>query len=137
MDLIDIMRRTHTWVRLTGIAMFVSAVLALFAVIDSVTGGSYLSVKEPSAEELLMSASLGVANVVFEVILGYALIVYASRISAFLVTTQPDEMEKALNANRQFWKAAGIYAIVMIAAFVAMMIFMAMVTYNAIQATAH
>lgn len=136
-SVVEVMRRSRLWVQLTGLSLFASAAMALFAVVDALTGGEYLSFKQPSTEELIMSVSMAVANLVFEVILGYALIVYASRINAYLVSAQSEELERALNASRQFWKTAGIYAIVMIVAMVVMMIFMAMMTYNALQGVAH
>lgn len=125
----SVMRSTKTWVTLTGWLIFISAFGSLLAVIDALTGSGYFTMPDTSEEELMMSAVMGIINIIFEVILGYCLIVYASRIGNYLQTGQSSELERALNSHRQFWLSAGIYAIVMMIAMVVMMVVMSVLMF--------
>ncbi|MBI3562565.1 MAG: hypothetical protein HY080_12710 [Gammaproteobacteria bacterium] len=134
-DISTVLRSTRAWVRFAGTLFFASAVLSLFSTIDAVMDQHLLTLPQTSEQELHMTAALGVVNVIFESLLGYCLFVYASRVGLYLHSGQPSELESALNVNRQYWKTAGIYAVVFIAVMLLMMVYVVMAMLASSQGT--
>ena len=101
---------TRPWVLLMAVLWFAIAALgavgSLVMLIVSAVGLSFAGV----LVSLVMLASYG--------LLGwpaYHLLVYAQRIAAYVASSGTAELERALEAQRSFWRAAGLMALAAIA----------------------
>jgi hypothetical protein len=114
---LEALRATKPWARFMGVLGVVGTVLMiLFALLLSVMSqGPFRGMPVPLRVILpvayLLMGALQIPPVIF-------LNRYASRIGVLLESHAPDDLAKALDAQKSFWKYLGIFALVMICLYV-------------------
>jgi hypothetical protein len=103
---IQILQRTQPWVRLASFAGFLLAALMAFLAIDGIQGG-LVSHRFETAPFLLLELVFSFVFLVPSLYLNK----YANRISVFVAQGHNVQLEAALEAQRKFWKFAGLFAL--------------------------
>jgi hypothetical protein len=108
---------TQGWVRLVGILLFIGAAFAGLAAVLMFFGGAMGSHFWGRAGGGAIAA-LGVPYILMAVLYGFMgnfLVNYASAIARLVKSGLNTDLERALEAQRKFWKLAGILVLVMLA----------------------
>jgi hypothetical protein len=107
-QVVDMLSRTKGWVRFLGVLGFIATAFILLAsVAIFATGGA--------GEFGEMGAAIGAGYLVMGVVYFYAsfkLNQYASKIGAFVLQPTSATLSTALDAQRGFWKFAGVLTII-------------------------
>ena len=115
------LEKTRPWVRLLAVLAFIGvafmALAGLFGAIAGVASG------EPSMTILLVIYPLCALLYLFPAIFMWR---YAERINRFIRDRSLGALEAALDAQRSFWKFAGIMVIISFALGIIMAVFMGM-----------
>lgn len=114
-SMIDAMSGTKPWVLLIGIVLFISAAFMMLATLGMLGAGA-LGMAQMGVESGVMlgvGAMYGVMGIIY-IMMGVYLIKYSSAIGRLLQSASVVDMEDALNAQRKFWKIAGIITALML-----------------------
>ncbi len=130
---IDMLRQTRPWVLFLGIVGFVSAALivvaGLFALV--MAAGASIYSGPPIVVILLLDLVLYGGMAILTGIAAWLLTRYSSSILALMRLRRPIDLEKALEAQKAYWKFAGICAIVsLILALLMMVVAIVIVVVN-------
>jgi hypothetical protein len=109
----DMLRQTRPWVRLVSILMFIGAALAILGVL-SMLAVSFAATRGSFGAPMVMLI-LYTPFALLYIIPAVYLSRYAARINDLQKLNRADVLEKALEAQKSFWKFVGILIVVMIA----------------------
>jgi len=101
-----ILRRTQPWVRLASVIGFVSGAICAFLGLDGTLHG-LTSQRFETAPFLVLDFFLSFIFLMPSIYLHK----YASRISVFVAQGHTVQLEAALEAQRKFWRFAGVCAL--------------------------
>jgi len=115
------LRGTRGWVRLIGILLCVVAVFTALASLMMLFGGAFVG-KLYGVRGGGFAAVFGLVYVGIAALygfMGWHLIQYASSIAKLAASGSGGDLELAVEAQRKFWKLAGVVALVMLVVMVA------------------
>ena len=122
---IELLNQTRPWVSLIGVLTWIGTALIILGIL--VSAGMGLAMGDPGM--LLVS----VLYLIMALIYGYvakSLTGYAKRISRLNVSERVEDLEDALEAQKNFWKVIGIITLVVIIIYVgALLLMLAGVTF--------
>lgn len=110
----EMLRQTRPWARLIGILLFVGAG---FMVIGGI-GMLVLAVVTRGDNGMFFVGPLYVVFAMLYIPPGIYLNRYASRINTLLQYGREDSLEQAMEAQKSFWRFAGVVAVVVIAVYI-------------------
>jgi len=113
--MVEAMRRTKPWVLLIGIVLIISAafmILATFGIFAASTMS--LGNEGPGAGTMLGIGGMYAIMSVIYLMLGIYLFKFSSAIGRLLLISSVVNMEDTLDAQRKFWKFAGLLTAVML-----------------------
>lgn len=113
---IDMLRQTGPWVRFLSILMFIGA--GLFALIAFVIMVITLFALAGTRVQFFVMSLFYLAMAALYVMPAIFLTHYANGITRVVIGRQPGDLEAALQAQKSFWKYAGISAIVVISLYI-------------------
>jgi hypothetical protein len=121
---VEHLRRTRPWTMFLSILGFIGgglmALATLFMGIGAAAGSSEFMGGEDAAVVLALAAFYAVATVMY-ILVSVLLFKYGRAIGYLLQFGRNQELEEALDAQRRFWKAMGVIAIVTMALMVVAM----------------
>lgn len=111
------LRATRPWVLLVAVVLIILAVFMLLATAGMIMAGLAMSLgvedaAMPMAIFLVLGAVYGVGAITY-LLMGIYLAKYSSAISVAVATGHEQDMTRALDQQRKFWKVAGIVTLVM------------------------
>ena len=116
---IELLNQTRPWVSLIGVLAWIATALLVLGVLAGV--GMALAAGQPGM--MLIS----VMYVIIALIYGYiakSLTGYAKRISQLNISESVEDLEDALEAQKNFWKVAGIITLVVIIIYIGALLMM-------------
>lgn len=116
-EMIEALRGTKSWVMLIGILLFIAAAFSVLAGLGIGFSGMItgrMQANSPPAAFFLGMGAVYVFMALIDIFLGLYLVRYSSAIGRLVQSGAAAEMEAALEAQRKFWKLAGIVALVML-----------------------
>jgi hypothetical protein len=125
---IDMLRGTKPWVRFLSIFAFVIGGLMI-------VGGASMSLMlsrggGPGIRSAIIGGGAYLVFGLIAIVFGLYLFRFASSIAALLVTNHSEHLEKALEAQRSFWRLAGIMTIVLLVLYFGMIAIFALVAWR-------
>lgn len=116
----DMLRQTKPWVRFISVMMFIaSGFLVLGGLIMMVAGAA---AKLPGG----FGAAFGFVYIVLAILYALPAVFlwkYADRISVFLRQRSPGKLASALEAQKSFWKLAGILMLIVLCMYAVIIVF--------------
>jgi hypothetical protein len=114
---VEMLRQTQPWVRFLSVLAFIAFGLLLLA-----GGGLLFGMTAGRAELAIMFVVYGVMGGLY---LGPAIFLgrYASNIAKLRMTLRADDLESAMEAQKSFWRFAGIVALIVLLLYVLVLVF--------------
>lgn len=114
---IELLNQTRPWVSLIGILAWIGTALLVIVILGS--AGMALAAGQPGM------MLIAVMYVIMALIYGYiakSLTGYAKRISRLNISERVEDLEDALEAQKNFWKAIGIITLLVILMYVGLLL---------------